>query len=107
MSKKALNISPAVMKSKCKWQPVLQNSHFFSKHILHVTTANLENCSKSLFYIKSFIYMDTKIMGKTASWITSCFYPLTPLNNVKKQWAKLVSSYVMGSQHCIGGEGDF
>ena len=30
-----------------------------------------------------------------------------PLNNVEKQWAKLASSYVMGSQHCIGGEGGF
>ena len=48
-----------------------------------------------------------KIMGKTAIWVISCFYPLPPLNNVKKQRAKLASSYVMGSLHCIGGEGDF
>ena len=33
----------------------------------------------------------TKIMRETAFWTTSCFYP--PLNNVEKQWAKLVSSY--------------
>ena len=49
----------------------------------------------------------TKIMGKTASWEILCFYPLPPLNNVEKQQAKLASTYVLGSQHCIGGEGDF
>ena len=49
----------------------------------------------------------TKIMGKTAIWAISCFFPLPPLNNVEKQTAKLAPSYVMGSQHCIGGEGDF
>ena len=47
----------------------------------------------------------TKIMGKTAFWITSCFYPHPPLNKVEKQWEKLASSYVMGSQHCIRAEG--
>ena len=59
----------------------------------------------------------TKIMGKTVFWITSCFYPLPPLTNAEKQCAKLATSYVMGwkfasgyvmgSQHCIGGEGGF
>ena len=49
----------------------------------------------------------TEIMRKTAIWAISCFYPLSPLNNVEKQQAKLESSYVMGSQHCIGGERDF
>ena len=49
----------------------------------------------------------TKIMTKTAIWAISCFYPLSPFNNVEKQGAKVASSYVMGSQHCIGGEGDF
>ena len=47
----------------------------------------------------------TKIMGKTAFWTTSCFYPR--LNNAEKQWAKLESNHVMGSQHFVGGEGDF
>ena len=46
-------------------------------------------------------------MGKTAIWAISCSYPLPPLNNVEKQQAKLESSSVMGSQYCIGGEGDF
>ena len=46
-------------------------------------------------------------MGKTASWAISCFYLLPPLNNVEKQQAKFPLSYVMGSQHCVGGEGDF
>ena len=27
----------------------------------------------------------TKIMGKTAFWTISCFYPLPSLNNVEKQ----------------------
>ena len=44
-------------------------------------------------------------MGKTAIWEILCFYPLPPLNNVENQRAKFASSYVMGSQHCIGGEG--
>ena len=46
-------------------------------------------------------------MGKTAIWAISCSYPLPPLNNVEKQRGKFASSYVMGSQHCIGREGDF
>ena len=49
----------------------------------------------------------TKFMGKTAIWTISCFYLLPPLNNVEKQRAKLASSYVMGSQDCIGRKGDF
>ena len=49
----------------------------------------------------------TKIMGKTAKSITFCFYPLSPLNNVEKQWAKVASSYVMGLQHCRGGQWKF
>ena len=49
----------------------------------------------------------TKIMGKTAIWTILCFSPLPPLNNVEEQWAKLASSNVIGSQHCIGGEGEF
>ena len=35
------------------------------------------------------------------------FLPLPPLNNVEKQRANIASSYVMGSQHYIGGEGGF
>ena len=49
----------------------------------------------------------TKTMGKTAISVTFCFYPLPPLNNVEKQWAKVASSYVTGLQHCIVGEGEF
>ena len=41
-------------------------------------------------------------MGKTAIWTILC---LSPLNNVEEQWAKLASSNVMSSQHCIRGEG--
>ena len=46
-------------------------------------------------------------MGKAAIWTISCFYSLPPLNYVEKQGAKLASSYAMGSQHCIEGEGGF
>ena len=49
----------------------------------------------------------TKIIRKIAILAISCFYPLPPLNNVEKQRAKLASTYVMGLQHCIGGQRDF
>ena len=49
----------------------------------------------------------TKIMEKTDIWTILCFSPLLPLNNVEEQWAKLVSSNVIGLQHCVGGEGKF
>ena len=49
----------------------------------------------------------TKIMEKTAIWTILCFSPLSFLNNVEDQLAKLASSNVIGSQHCIGGEGKF
>ena len=61
------------------------------------------NCMPSDFFRRSM----TKIMGKTAIWKILCFYPLPPLNNVEIQRAKRVSSYIMGSQHCNGGEGGF
>ena len=48
-----------------------------------------------------------KNYGKTAIWIILCFHSLPPLSNVKKQWPKIGSSYVMGSQHCIVREGEF
>ena len=35
------------------------------------------------------------------------FVVLSPLNNVEEQWVKLVSSNVIGSQHCIGEKGEF
>ena len=44
-------------------------------------------------------------MGKTAIWTILCLSPLPTLNNVEEQCAKLASSNVVGSQHCIGGEG--
>ena len=49
----------------------------------------------------------TKIMGKTAVWTILCFSPLPRRNNVEEQQAKLASRNVIGSQHCIGGEGEF
>ena len=46
-------------------------------------------------------------MGKTAIWAILFFYSLPPLNNVEKQRVKFASIYVIGSQHCRGGEGDY
>ena len=46
-------------------------------------------------------------MGNTAIWTILCLSPLPPLNNVEEKLVKLVSSNVMASQHCIGGEGKF
>ena len=46
-------------------------------------------------------------MGKTAIWTILYFSPVPSLNNVEDQSAKLASSNVIGSQHCIGGEGEF
>ena len=48
-----------------------------------------------------------KLMGKTAIWKILCFSPLPPLHNVEEKWAKLMSSNVFSSQHCIRGEGQF
>ena len=48
-----------------------------------------------------------KIMGETAIWTISWFYPLPPLNTVERQRAKIALSYVIGWQHCIRGEGGF
>ena len=45
-------------------------------------------------------------MGKTAMWRILAFSPLPPLNNVEEQWARLLSSNVVGSQHYIAGEGE-
>ena len=39
----------------------------------------------------SIVQSVTKFMGKTGIWTTSCSYPISPFNNVKK--------------HCIGGGG--
>ena len=47
------------------------------------------------------------IMGKSAIWTVLCFYPFPPLNNIEKQWAKVASSYIMGSRYRRGGEGGF
>ena len=60
----------------------------------------------NLSYIFGFTILQlksvTKMMGKTATWTMSYFYPLSPLNSVEKQSEKRSSSYVMGLQHCIG-----
>ena len=45
-------------------------------------------------------------MRKTAVWRILCFTPLSPLNNVQEQLAKLESSHVICLQHFIGGENE-
>ena len=49
----------------------------------------------------------TKIMRKIAVWRILCFSPLSSLNNVEEQLAKLASSHVIFFQHFIWGEGKF
>ena len=61
----------------------------------------------TLNFFRFFQTISDKIIGKTAIWAISCFYHLSPLNNVEKQGAKVASSYVMGWKLVIGGEGDF
>ena len=66
------------------------------------------NCKILHFYFSDFFrQLVTKIMGKTAIWAISYFYPLPSLNNVEKKRAKLASSYVMGSQRCKGEKEGF
>ena len=45
-------------------------------------------------------------MGKSTIWTIMCFSPLPFLKNVEEQREKLGSSNVIGSQHCIGSEGE-
>ena len=69
---------------------------------------NMSNCKiPHLKLCKFFRQSVTKIMGKTVIWTILIFPPLPPLNNIEDQWAKLSSSNAIGSQHCIGGEGEF
>ena len=58
-------------------------------------------------YKSSVIKIDDKNYLKAAISTILCFCPLPRPNNVEKQLAKLASSYVVGLQHCIGGEGGF
>ena len=45
--------------------------------------------------------------GKNCYLDNFVFLSPPPLKNVEEQWAKLASSNVMDSQHCIGGEREF
>ena len=59
-------------------------------------------------FFRFFETISGKIYGK--SWNLDNFVfllPSPPLNNVEKEGAKVASSYVMDSQHCIGEEGGF
>ena len=55
------------------------------------------------------IYQTTseKNYGKRAYLCNFVFLPPSPLKNVREQQGKLASSHLIGSQHCIGEEGDF
>ena len=46
-------------------------------------------------------------MGKNCYLANFVFLPLPTLNNVEKQYAKVVSKCVIGWQHCIGGDREF
>ena len=50
-------------------------------------------------------FSDTFTQSVTKNMRISYFWLLPPLNNVKKEQAKLGSSYVMGWQYCIEEEG--
>ena len=65
-----------------------------------------KNDSEIPHFCRFFRQSVTKIMGKSAIWTILCFSPLPPLKNVEEQWAKLASSNDIGSQHCIGWEGE-
>ena len=69
---------------------------------------------KQLFWSLFLIRLQTwgynqwqKLWEKMAIWTILCFSRFPPLSNVEEQWTKLPPSNVMGSQHCIGGEGEF
>ena len=49
----------------------------------------------------------SKIVEKTCIWTILCFLPLSSLNNVEEQKAKLAPSNVIGSEHFLGGDGEF
>ena len=59
-----------------------------------------------LSFSDTFTQSVTKNMRKTAIWTTSYFWLFPLLNNVKKEQAKLGSSYVMGCQYCIEEDGE-
>ena len=74
------------------------------------TEINYMSVSCDICNLKGFvkdIQLVTKIIGKTAIWTISYFYRVAPLNNFEKQWTKLASSYMIGLQHCLGGEKGF
>ena len=65
------------------------------------------NCKIPHWKIFKFLQtISEKIMGKLLFGQFCISTPFPPLNNVEKQWAKLALSYVMGTQHCVGGEGE-
>ena len=61
----------------------------------------------SFIYILVYLQSVTKIMGKNCYLANFVFLPLPTLNNVEKQYAKVVSKCVIGWQHCIGGDREF
>ena len=84
-------------------EPVIQKM----QHKLVLLRETIPKQNENIISLERKLQSMTKLMGKTAIWAISCFYPLPTLNNVEKQQAKLAPSHVMGSQHCIGGKGDF
>ena len=96
---KRQNITVTELKNKIPEVSALIYINRYNTYIQNLIHVNQYNTYKQQSVAKT--------MGKTAIWTILCFYPLPTLNNVEKQWAKVASSYVMGSQHCVGGEGEF
>ena len=68
-------------------------------------SSQISSCKNTYTYMN--LQSVTKFLEKTAIWTVLCFSPIPPLNNIEEKWVKLASNSVMGSQHCIGGAGEF
>ena len=66
----------------------VENSSDTSKYEVNRPLPTRKN-KKSIGLMKDNLQSVTKIMGKTAIRIISCFYSLPHFNNVENEWAKL------------------
>ena len=64
---------------------------------------DIENIHFKLF--RFFQSISDKNYGKNCYLDNFLFLPPFPINNIENKWAKILSSDVMSSHHCIGGEG--
>ena len=91
--------------AECK-RPGFQNAmlsfHAFAADLTDGVTIQLLEGHSNILAVPANI--SEKSYGKNCYLDNFVFIPLSPLNNVEKQQTNLASSYVMGWQHCIGGE---